>query len=186
MGRKRTRTPNSKITQLPDEVRTQLDEMLLDNTNTYMDISLWLEEKGYPISKSAVGRYAVRTNLATQRVIETIEKTKAIVQAVEKNPDLDYTKASRILMMDGLLQKVSTAEEEFQEMPLDKVGRLIASLSRTEIYDQKAKREWKTKMEVALEGLETELMSKIKEDKELAREVSDIFGKVRDKIDVEN
>ena len=30
--------------------------------------------------------------------------------------------------MDGLMQRVSTAEEEFDEMPLDKAGRLIASL----------------------------------------------------------
>lgn len=184
-SRRRTRV-NSKISQLPDDVKEQLDGLLLDNSNSYQDIADWLNEKGFEISKSSVGRYAIRASQATQRVVETLEKTKAIIQAVEKNPDLDYTKASRIVMMDGLLQKVSTAEEEFQEMPLDKAGRLIASLSRTEIYDQKAKRDWKNKMEVALEGLEAELMSKIKEDKDLSREVSAILRKVRDKINVEN
>lgn len=179
--RRRTRI-DSKISRLPDEVKEQLDAMLLDTSNSYVDIAKWLNEEGYEISKSAVGRYAIKANQATQRVVETLEKTKAIIQAVEKNPDMDYTKASRIVMMDGLLQKVTTAEEEFQEMPLDKAGRLIASLSRAEIYDQKAKRDWKNKMEVALDGLEAELMSKIKEDNELSKEVSAMLRKVRDKI----
>lgn len=180
------RRANSKISQLPDNIKEKLDGLLLDTSNSYQDISNWLNEKGFKISKSSVGRYAIRASQATQRVVETLEKTKAIIQAVEKNPDLDYTKASRIVMMDGLLQKVSTAEEEFNEMPLDKAGRLIASLSRAEIYDQKAKRDWKNKMEIALDGLEAELMSKIKKDKELSMEVSAMLRKVRDKINVEN
>lgn len=183
--KKRTRV-NSKVTQLPDELKEQMDSMLLDTSNTYEDISKWLKSQGYNISRSAVGRYAIRANQATQRVVETLEKTRAIIQAVEKNPDMDYTKASRIVMMDGLLQKVSTAEEEFQEMPLDKAGRLIASLSRAEVYDQKAKRDWKGKMEVALNGLETELLSKVREDKELTREVAAMIKKVRDKVNVED
>lgn len=183
--KKRTRV-NSKVTQLPDEVKEEIDAMLLDTSNTYDDISRWLKSQGHNISRSAVGRYAIRANRATQRVVETLEKTRAIIQAVEKNPDMDYTKASRIVMMDGLLQKVSTAEEEFQEMPLDKAGRLIASLSRAEVYDQKVKRDWKNKMEVALDGLETELLSKIREDKELTREVAAMIKKVRDKVNVED
>ena len=185
MAKKRKRT-NSKISQLPDNIREELDGMLLDTSNSYQDISDWLVEQGFEISKSSVGRYAIRASEATQRVVETLEKSKAIIQAVEKNPDLDFTKASRIVMMDGLLQKVTTADEEFLEMPLDKAGRLIASLSRAEIYDQKAKRDWKNKMEVALEGLEAELMAKIKDDKELSQEVALLLRKVRDKINAED
>lgn len=185
MAKKRKRV-NSKISQLPDNVREELDGMLLDTSNSYQDISDWLVEQGFDISKSSVGRYAIRASEATQRVVETLEKSKAIIQAVEKNPDLDFTKASRIVMMDGLLQKVSTADEEFLEMPLDKAGRLIASLSRAEIYDQKAKRDWKNKMEVALEGLEAELMAKIKNDKELSKEVALLLRKVKDKINAED
>ena len=106
--RRRTRI-SSKITQLPEEVKEQLDELLLDTSNTYEEIAKWLKSEGYEISKSAVGRYAIRANQATQRVVETLEKTKAIAAAVEKNPDLDYTRASRMVLMDGLMQRVSTA-----------------------------------------------------------------------------
>ena len=64
--RRRTRI-SSKITQLPEEVKEQLDELLLDTSNTYEEIAEWLKAEGYEISKSAGGRYAIRANQATQR-----------------------------------------------------------------------------------------------------------------------
>lgn len=159
-----------------------MDGLLLDTRNSYAEITDWLNAQGYKVSKSSVGRYAIKANKATQRVVETLEKTKAILQAVEKNPDMDYTKASRIIMMDGLLQKVSTAEEEFQEMPLDKAGRLISSLSRVQIYEDKIKKDYKTKMELAFDGLETELMASIKSSPELKTQLHSLLQKAREKI----
>ena len=176
--RRRTRF-SSKITQLPEELKERLDEKLLDTANTYEDIAEWLKTEGYDISKSAVGRYAIRANQATQRVVETLEKTKAIAAAVEKNPNLDYTRASRMVLMDGLMQRVSTAEEEFQEMPLDKAGRLIASLSRTETYEQRVRQK---KSELAFEQLEAELMAAIKQDPELTKELHSILSRAREKV----
>ena len=32
---------------------------------------------------------------------------------------MDYTKAASMVLMDGLMQRVSTAEEDFAEMPLE-------------------------------------------------------------------
>ena len=57
--------------------------------NTYNELSEWLKGEGYSISKSAIGRYAVRTREAAQRVAETLQRTQAIAQAVEAHPDLD-------------------------------------------------------------------------------------------------
>ena len=59
-------------------------------------------------------------------------QTDRLIQVVKENPEADYTEAAILLTMNGLLNKVATAEEEFNEMPLDKAGRLIASLSRTD------------------------------------------------------
>ena len=77
---------------------------------------------------------AIRSNQAAQRVAETLQRTQAIAAAVEAHPDMDYTKAASMVLMDGLMQRVSTAEEDFAEMPLDKAGRLIASLNRAATY----------------------------------------------------
>lgn len=107
--RRRTRV-SSTIDKLPDDIKGQLDAKLTDTANTYEELSAWLKEQGYEISKSAIGRYAIRSNRAAQRVAETLQRTQAIAQAVEAHPDLDYTKAASMVLMDGLMQRVSTAE----------------------------------------------------------------------------
>ena len=92
MGEKRNKTRiNSKINELPDEVRSQVDLLLADVSNTYEEISQWLKEEGFEISKSSVGRYAQRTNRVTQRIIEAQAQTDRLVQAIRENPEADYT-----------------------------------------------------------------------------------------------
>ena len=97
--RSRTRV-SSSIDRLPDDLRLQLDSKLTDNTNTFIELSAWLKDEGYEISKSAIGRYSRRTNLAAHRVAETIQKTQAIAQAVADNTTIDLTddKGRRIIV----------------------------------------------------------------------------------------
>ena len=54
-----------------------------------------------------------------------------------------------MVLMDGLMQRVSTAEDDFQEMPLDKAGRLIASLARNATYEKRVRQDMKKKAELA-------------------------------------
>jgi len=163
----------------------QLDIKLADKTNTYMELTAWLESEGHTISKSAIGRYAIRTSQAAQRVAETLQRTQAIAKAVEQHPDLDYTKAGEILLMDGLMQRVSTAEEEFLEMPLDKAGRLITSLARNATYEKRVRQELKKKAELAFDQMEAELMAKIKQHPELAGDLRDVLARAREKVVVD-
>lgn len=179
--RRRTRV-SSTIDKLPDDIKGQLDLRLTDTANTYEDLAAWLKAEGYEISKSAIGRYAIRSNQAAQRVAETLQRTQAIAQAVEAHPDLDYTKAASMVLMDGLMQRVSTAEDDFAEMPLDKAGRLIASLSRNATYDKRTKADLKRKAELAFEQMETELMAAIKQHPELAAELHSVLTRAKEKV----
>ena len=113
MGKEKKRTRiNSKIDQLPDEIRSSVDYMLSDTSNSYDNISIWLKTKGYEISKSSVGRYALRTNKVTQRLLEAQKQTEALLNVARKNPDADYTDAGMRILMNGLITKLATAEEE--------------------------------------------------------------------------
>lgn len=179
--RRRTRV-SSTVDKLPDEIKMELDLRLADTANTYEELSAWLKEEGFEISKSAIGRYAIRSTQAAQRVAETLQRTQAIAQAVEAHPDLDYTKAASMVLMDGLMQRVSTAEDDFAEMPLDKAGRLIASLSRNATYEKRVRQEMKKKAELAFEQLEAELMTAIKQHPELAGELHDVLSRAREKV----
>ena len=170
------------VIKLPDDIKTELDVRLADTANTYEDLSTWLKAEGYEISKSAIGRYAIRSTQAAQRVAETLQRTQAIAQAVEAHPDLDYTKAASMVLMDGLMQRVSTAEDDFAEMPLDKAGRLIASLARNATYEKRVRQDMKKKAELAFDQLEAELMAAIKQHPELAGELHDVLSRAREKV----
>ena len=56
-------------------------------------------------------------------------------RAVEAHPDLDYTKAASMVLMDGLMQRVSTAEEmcirdRYDSNPNDLESKLTDFLTR--------------------------------------------------------
>ncbi|WP_418926625.1 phage protein Gp27 family protein, partial [Enterocloster sp.] len=98
------------------------------------------------------------------------------------HPDMDYTKAASMVLMDGLMQRVSTAEEDFAEMPLDKAGRLIASLNRAATYEKKVRQDMKKRAELAFEEMETELMAAIRQDPELKDELHGILLRAKEKV----
>lgn len=179
--RRRTRV-SSTVDKLPDDIKGQLDARLSDTAHTYEELAAWLKSEGYEISKSAIGRYAIRSNQAAQRVAETLQRTAAIARAVDEHPDLDYTKAASMVLMDGLMQRVSTAEDDFAEMPLDKAGRLIASLSRNATYEKRVRADLKKKAELAFDQMEAELMGAIKQHPELADELRNVLARAREKV----
>lgn len=75
MAKKRTKTRiTSKIDELPEELKNRVDILLMDTSNTYQYISEILKSEGYAISKSSVGRYAMRSNTAMQRLLEAKEQ----------------------------------------------------------------------------------------------------------------
>ena len=167
--RSRTRV-SSKIDRLPQAIKAQVDGMLSDNADSYQDISDWLKEQNQDVSRAAVGRYALRRNKAAQRLAENLEQTKAILDYLGRNPDIDISKAAQAIMSEGLMQRIATADEEFLEMPLDKVGRLLASFRRVDVAEKKVTIDQKNRMELAFDGMAAELAEKINADPVLGLE----------------
>ncbi len=183
MGGKRNRQRiSSKIGELPEDLRMKVDVMLADTSNTYEYISRFLKGEGYEISKSSVGRYATRTNNAMQRLLEAQAQTDRLIQAVKQDPEADYAEAAILLTMNGLLNKVATAEEEFNEMPLDKAGRLIASLSRTKVYKDRVKQDMRKKADTAFREMEAEMLKVIRQDEKSAAALKEILGKAKERM----
>lgn len=183
MGDKRSKQRiSSKIDELPEDLRMKVDVMLADTSNTYEYISQFLKGEGYDISKSSVGRYATRTNNAMQRLLEAQAQTDRLIQVVKENPEADYTEAAILLTMNGLLNKVATAEEEFNEMPLDKAGRLIASLSRTKVYKDRVKQDMRKKADIAFRELESEMLKVIKQDEKSVAMLKEILAKAKERM----
>ena len=141
MGDQRERNRiKSRVDELPDEIRAQLDAMLADVNYTYQDIADTITDLGYEISRSAVGRYAMRHNSAARRLKEASEQTTALLQFIRENQDVESTELASAIMIDGLTRRIATADEDFDAMPLDKAGRLLVQLQRSTIYKERKER----------------------------------------------
>ncbi len=183
MGKQRARTRvASKIDGLPEGVRLQVDVMLTDMANTYEDISQWLKGEGYGISKSSVGRYAMRSNTAAQRLLEAQAQTERLMCAMRENPEADYSEAAIALTMNGLVNRMASAEEEFDALPLDKAGRLIASLSRTKAYKDRVRQDMRKKADTAFREMEAEMLKVIRDDAESAAQLKVILERARQRM----
>lgn len=151
----------AKIDELPRDVRFAVDGMLADVRYTYQEVSEYLEEQGYQVSKSAVGRYALRSKNAAQRIMEAQAQTKIIIDAVKENPDMDYTEGALQIIAGGLTQKIAAAQEEFDNMPIDKAVKALISLSRTKSYKDKIYTELSDKVKLALDSFRRQIFAEI-------------------------
>lgn len=179
--KRRTRI-DCKINQLPPDVKQQVDEMLSDTSISYQYISLWLLEQGHEISYSAVCRYASHMNKAAQRIADDLARTQVILDYIKRNPEVDPAKAAQAIMTSGLMQRVSMADEEFFEMPLDKAGRLIASFRRVNVAEKKLTFEMRTKLELAFDEMESQLLEAIHHDPTLSAQFKEVLLKAKEKV----
>lgn len=174
---------DSKMYQLPKDVLDQVNDMLLNENMKYSDIQHWLEtEHCMKISLSSISNYAVKIYQAAQRISDDLERTKLFIDYIGDKSEIDASKATTAILKSGLLQKIATAEEEFNEMPIEKAGRLLVQLNRTEISRERLELDYKKKMELAFEALETTIMEEIKKYPETKEKFKAAFQELKQKM----
>jgi len=67
-------------------------------------------------------------------------------------------------------------------MPLDKAGRLLASLSRTKVYKDRVRHDMQKKAELAFKEMEREIMKVIKQDERSVEMLREILGKAKKRM----
>lgn len=180
----RRKRSDCKILLLPPALREQVERKIMERER-YGGISDWLLAQGYEISKSAVCDYARDIGKAAQRIADDLAKTKAILDYIKQNPDVDAAKAAQTLMTSGLFQRLSTAEDEFLELPLDKAMRLVASIRRVDIAERKLTFEMREKIDLAFDRMEGQIMDTIKHDAALSAQLREILTKAKELIENE-
>lgn len=178
---------DSKMYQLPKDVLDQVNDMLLNENMKYSDIQHWLEtEHDMKISLSSISNYAVKIYQAAQRVSDDLERTKFFIDYIGDKSELDASKATTAILKSGLLQKIATAEEEFNEMPVEKAGRLLVELNKAEIARERLELDYKKKMQLAFEAFESNIMDEVKKYPEIKEKFSCLFRKLKEKMQMEN
>ena len=71
---------------------------------------------------------------------------------------------------------------ELQTLPLDKAGRLIASLSRTKVYKDRVKQDMRRKADIAFREMESEMLKVIKQDEKPAAQLKEILAKAKERM----
>lgn len=146
---------DSRMYQLPKEVLDQVNEMLTKDNMSYRDIQHWLEtQHSMKVSLSSISRYAFRIYETADRVAKDLEKTKFIVDFIGDNPDIDTVKVTTAILKSGLLQRLSSAEDEFNELPIEQASRLFLQIARTESSVKRADFEMRRKIDIAFEESE--------------------------------
>lgn len=177
MGKQRTKNRiKSRVDELPPEAREMLNSMLADVTYTYVQISEEMAAKGWEISRQSVGRYALRQNAVANRLMDVREQTTALLAVARTNQDVEATELATSILIDGLTQKIATAQEEFDELPLEKAGKLLVALQRSAVY----KARMRATRAQACHDVEANILAKIREqvqgDAELVARLSAIVS----------
>lgn len=176
--KRKTSRVRFRVDEYPPEAREMLEGMLSDVRYTYQDIADAMTEKGYAISKSAVHRYAVRTEAAAARIREAAEQTRVLIQSVKDGQDVEATEVASSLLLDGLINRLATAEEEFDDLPIDKAGRLLVQLQRSGVYKNRWKAERQRTIDSLRDGMMAELRGEIQEDEELLGRLTEMVERI--------
>lgn len=189
MEKEKIRKPrsDSKMYQLPKEVMNQVNDMLLNENMKYSDIQYWLEtEHGFKISLSSISNYAIKIYRAAQRVSDDLERTKFFLDFIEDKSDVDTSKATTAILKSGLLQKIATAEEEFNELPIEKAGRLLVELNRTELAEKRLELDYKNKMVLAFEAVQDDLYRTMKQEPELNQKLIQVLKEFKERMKLDH
>ncbi|ASK91062.1 DUF3486 family protein [Xanthomonas campestris pv. trichodesmae] len=139
--------PPSKIDQLPDELRAELEDRLIANGfGGYVALSDWLAEKGFEIGKSAIGERGQQLKRRLAAIKASTEAAKLITAAAPDDAD-DRSNAIMSLVQTEIfdailsLQEVTEGAEELSPAAridlLGKAAKNIAALSRASVNRNK-------------------------------------------------
>lgn len=168
--------------QLPKAILDGVNERLVNYNMSYADIIAWLAEQGYKVSPSSLSRCAFKVFESAQCVADDLKKTKYIIDVIGRNPDLDTTEATSAILKSGLLQKISSAEEEFNNMPIEKAGRLFIQLAKAEADRKRTDYATKRKAELAFDQMETDLLDQIRQYPDLAAQLKDVLNQIHARL----
>lgn len=178
---------HNKVFNLPEELRNAVDEMLLDTSITYQDISKWLAEKGEPVSKSTIGRYALETKQLAHRLMETQARVQELVKVAKYNQDDEgLTEGALQIAVHKLSERIALIEEELDDLPPEAAIDLMIKLSRAKAYKDKTYAVLKSEFERAYETFKESVYMELQEQHpEIANKLVEIaeetLGKVYDK-----
>ena len=148
MRSKVTRTHSRIATELPPDVRREIDRLLVEGNATYEEISSYLASKGHDISKSAIYRYGRKFLIAYRKLRVVQDQSRALVADAGDDAMLLEEAAAKIFA-----QKILEAQLDgsFSVLELPRLVSDFAKLQSSSIMRERLKAELRKKVTVAAE-----------------------------------
>lgn len=155
--------PRSKIARLPPDIKTEFDKKLVNNGfSSYRELSAWLLDQGYEISKTTVGNYSKEFKERLAFIREATEQAKAIAQ--EAGDDDNSLGDALTRMVQHQIFQILVELQLDEKMSLDDIERLsrsVSHLNRVAIAQKRFMDEVRRKINEVADEIETRLQSKV-------------------------
>ena len=146
----------SKVTQIPEDVRKQLDAALVRRGfSGYDALETWLHGLGIEISKSSIHRYGKNLERKLSAIKASTEAARLIAEAAPDDANLRSGAGMAILETEIFDMLVGLQDAELEDDPVKRAKILsslagnYAKLSRASIHQKKHELEIRTKLEAA-------------------------------------
>jgi len=143
----------SKIVQLPEATRVELDQRLVaGGFSGYVELEGWLRQQGFEVSKSSIHRYGsqMERRLADLRV--STEQARALVAAAPDDTDA-MSRATMQMLQQRLFQVLRDMDDvDPDDVDLAKLAKAVAPLARASIAQQEYMRQVKERAAAAADA----------------------------------
>jgi hypothetical protein len=142
---------HSRVTdELPQEIRREVDRLLIEGNVTYDDIKAFLDEKGYDISRSAIGRYGKGFWASYQKLRILEDQSRTLVSEAGDGMVLEEA-ASKLFA-----QKIVEAQllEGFDILENPRLMSDFAKLQSSTVARERFKQDFKEKVERTADSVE--------------------------------
>ena len=144
----------SKILDLPDETRAELDAKLITGGfRGYEQLEAWLTQQGYEVGKSSIHRYGTRLEQRVAELKRSTDQAKALVAASPDDAG-DMSEALMRLMQEKLFTLLMEMDVDPESADLGSIAKAMAPLARASIALKKYSSEVRDKAATAADNAE--------------------------------
>jgi len=172
MGGEKIRKHSRLTDDLPEDIRKEVDLLLVQGSATYQEIKDFLKEKGFDISHSSIGRYGKDFMAMYQRLRIIEDKARTLVSEAGDGMILEEAVSKTFSQM--LLELLHTDKLDLKKAP--KIIGEFARLQTSTVLRERVKNEYAKKAQKAADNIETKLKKKSLDPETLKIIKKEIYG----------
>lgn len=151
----------SSVSQLPEQFLDELNRRLVDNGfSGYQELSAWLREAGFEISKSSLQRHGTQLEADFEEAMADVRRTRALARAVKDEGDEGGVLSATSGVLQEQLLRIAIALRHTDADPaeaaksISQVARAHADVGRMQVALSKWQEELRAKAQAAAAACE--------------------------------